>query len=69
MFKEIPYMICMGHLHHHQEDSIQDVKVIMSGSLIGTDEYAKNIRKVGSPSQAMVIFDENGKRCVYEICL
>ena len=67
MFKEIPYMICMGHLHHHQEDTVQGVKVLMTGSLVGTDEYAKNIRKVGSPSQAVVIFDEKGKRCVYDV--
>jgi len=39
----------------------------MTGSLVGTDEYAKNIRKVGSPSQAVVIFDEKGKRCVYDV--
>ena len=69
MIKEIPVSCYLGHLHHYAEDTIQGVNVIMSGSLIGTDTYAKDIRCFGSACQTVCLYDENGKVCSFNVVL
>ncbi len=69
MIGDIPKSCYLGHMHHYAEDTIQGVDVIMSGCLIGTDDYAKDIRKVGNACQTVCIYDKNGKVCSFNIIL
>jgi len=69
MYKQFPDLILIGHMHHFAIDTIQDVQVIMSGSLSGTDDYAKSIRKVGSASQTIIIYEDGKQEGIYNIKL
>lgn len=69
MLKYIPSTIFTGHYHHYFEDSIHGIDVIGSGSMSGTDEFAKSIRKTGYPCQTVCIYSEEGKECTYNVKL
>jgi len=69
MFKEIPDYVYLGHLHHFAVDTFHDVQVIMSGSLSGTDEYAKDIRRSGKACQTITIMNKEKEECIYNIKL
>ena len=66
-----PYdLICSAHLHHHSEDERNQTEIICNGSLMGTDEYAKELRLTGKPSQTLIISGKNSVReIVYKIDL
>lgn len=49
----------LAHYHSEKMKSFQGFKVIVSGSLVGTEQYAISKRLFGSPSQTLLIF-ENG---------
>ena len=63
------YGVLMGHLHHNKVDTIQGVKVIMSGSFLGMDDYCVSKRIVGRPEQLVCICDSSGIKCSYDIDL
>ena len=69
MLKKIPDYIIMGHTHHDQTEEINGVETIVNPSLVGSDEYAVNIRKTSKPAQKLLIFDESGLECTYKINL
>lgn len=73
MIKEFPVAIFTGHLHRNYEDEINEIDLIMSPSLIGTNTYAKSIRKTSKPRQKLVTFKNvNGEAvrgCTYLIDL
>lgn len=69
MFKFVAEEYHMGHLHHHFEKEEHDIEILINGSLQGTDDYAKDIRKTGRPMQKLMIYDEDGKLCTYKIKL
>lgn len=69
MFKEIPDIAFLGHMHHFMVDTIHDVQIVMSGSLSATDEYAKDIRRTGKASQTIVVFNDNKEECIYNVKL
>ncbi|MGG1663079.1 hypothetical protein [Brevibacillus sp. NRS-1366] len=69
MLKLFPVVVCMGHYHHNWEKEFNGIDVIVNPSLSGTDEYARDIRKVSKPAQKMLIFDETGQICTYKILL
>lgn len=69
MFKFVAEEYHMGHLHHHFEKEEHDIEILINGSLQGTDNYAKDIRKTGRPMQKLMIYDEDGKLCTYKIKL
>lgn len=66
-FKVFPSEIHMAHYHHHYEKEEYDMEVVINGSLMGTDTYAKSIRKTGRPMQKLMIYNEDGKLCTYKI--
>ena len=47
-----------GHLHHNKIDSIQGIKLIMSGSLQGVDDFCISKRLFGKPEQLVCICNE-----------
>lgn len=70
MTREIPDYIFMGHYHHHEENEVQGVEVIINSSFSGVDSYAKEIRKTSNPAQKLLIFDKyEGRLCTYNIRL
>ena len=58
--KEFIDYILLAHYHNPKEKTFQDCKVIVNGSLVGTEQYALSKRLFGSPTQKLLIFDEGG---------
>ena len=61
------YGVLTGHLHHNKIDSIQGIKLIMSGSLQGVDDFCVSKRIFGKPEQLVCICNEKGLKCAYDI--
>lgn len=53
-----PHIVLMGHYHNRQEFSMGGSKVFINGSLCGVDDYAKNNRYLGTPSQNLLVLDK-----------
>lgn len=67
--KNIDYLL-LGHWHSGKEFTIGKSETIVNGSLMGTDEYAKNLRLSSLPMQKMMIFSkEFGRECTYNITI
>lgn len=69
MYHVFPDFVFMGHFHHNAEKEIQGAEVIVNGSLCGTDDYAVCLRRTSKPSQKLIIFDEDGRLCTYNLRL
>lgn len=54
---EFPDYILMAHYHNSAEHTFQGAKLFISGSIIGTDNYAFSKRLFGQPEQKLLIFD------------
>lgn len=67
MLPEKIYAILMGHMHHNQTNNIQGYKTVMSGSLMGIDDYCIEKRILGKPQQNVCVCDKNGIKCIYDI--
>ena len=63
------YAVLMGHMHHNSTDVVQGIRVIRSGSFIGTDNYCISKRLYGQPEQIVCVVDEYGIRCTYDVDL
>lgn len=60
----------MGHRHHFSADEQQGTVIISNGSLMGTDNYAKDLRVASHATQNfIVVTNENPCECIYRICL
>lgn len=62
-------VIYVGHLHQEKEKMYQGTRVIMNNSLMGTDDYARSRCLFGEPSQAVVIYEEDGSFEDYRVVL
>ena len=68
--KNTPYCILCGHKHYPAMSDVSGIKVIQSGSLCGSgDEYTRQKRLTGEPSQTVLVVNENGIKCHYPIIL
>lgn len=65
----IPTDIYIAHKHHYQVEVVNGINVIMSGSICGTDEYAKNLRKTGNACQTVAVYNNLGLECLYNVVL
>ena len=54
---EFPDYILMAHYHNSSEHTFQGAKLFISGSVIGSDNYAFGKRLFGQPEQKLLIFD------------
>lgn len=61
------YAILCGHKHHNMINEVNGVKLIMSGSFMGVDDYCIQKRIYGKPQQLACICDKNGIVCHYDI--
>lgn len=63
-------LVCMAHRHHFAADEYNESIVISSSSLMGTDDYAKNLRLSAKPSQNLIIVtEENVTEAIYRVLL
>lgn len=51
-------MILTAHLHHFNADEKNEVLVVSNGSLMGTDQYAFDLRLSSKPSQNIILVSE-----------
>ena len=66
--KTTPYCVLCGHKHHPAMTDISGIKVVQSGSLGGSgDEYTRQKRLSGAPSQTVIVVSSKGIECVYPI--
>lgn len=67
MCKKFPKYIFTAHGHHLESNEEHCIEYIMNRSLMGTDDYAKSLRRTSKSGQLFIIFDKNGKKCIYDI--
>lgn len=69
MIDESIYCVHFGHLHHNATDTIQGYKVIMSGSLMGMDDYCVSKRIYSKAEQLVCVCTEEGIFSTHDIIL
>lgn len=63
------HAVLMAHRHHCATDSVQGVKIIQSGSFLGTDDYCISKRLFGKPEQIVTVVGDDGVECNYNVDL
>lgn len=69
LFNIKPDIVLLGHRHTNAMETVYDCKVLQSGCVSGTDQYAMSLRKSNRPEQTVSVIGENGLICVYDIQL
>lgn len=69
MFGIKPDIVLLGHRHTNGLTTVYDTKVIESGCVSGTDQYALSIRKANNPEQTVSVINKDGLVCVYDVRL
>ena len=69
MFGVKPDIVYLGHRHTNGLSTVFGSRVVESGSIIGTNNYAQDIRKTGKPEQTVSVVDANGLVCLYDVTL
>ena len=64
-----PNIVLLGHRHSNALTTVFDTKVIESGSVSGTDNYALSIRKATRPEQTVSVINNDGLVCIYDLQL
>lgn len=64
-----PDLCLLGHRHSNGYRTVYDTKVVESGCICGTDNYAIDKRIRNRPEQTVIVFNQNGIRCIYDIQL
>lgn len=64
-----PDIVLLGHRHTNGLTTVYDTKVIESGCVSGSDQFATSIRKVNRPEQTVSVIGEKGLLCLYDIQL
>ena len=66
--KMTPYCVICGHKHHPAMNDFSGIKVVQSGCLGGSgDEYTRQKRLTGNPSQTVLVVDNRGIKCCYPV--
>lgn len=66
--KMTPYCVICGHKHYPAMTDISGIKVVQSGSLCGSgDEFTRQKRLTGKPSQTVLVVNNKGIKCCYPI--
>jgi predicted phosphodiesterase len=69
MFGIKPDLVLLGHRHFNEVTTVYDTKVIQTGSILGTDDFAMSIRKTNKAEQNVAVIDKNGLVCTYDVRL
>lgn len=68
MLGRIPYAIMNGHNHYPMNTDINGVKIVQGGSMAGSgDNYTIEKRLSGKPNQTVLVCDEDGIDCIYNV--
>lgn len=67
LFGVRPSLVYLGHRHTNGLTTVYNTKVIESGTLSGTDNYALDLRLHSKPSQTISVVTENGLECLYDV--
>lgn len=62
-----PALVYLGHRHTNGLTTVYNTKVIESGTLSGTDNYALDLRLHSKPSQTISVITEDGLDCLYDV--
>lgn len=62
-----PDLVYLGHRHKNGLSTVYTTKVIESGTLSGTDNYALDLRLHGNPSQTISVITKDGLDCLYDV--
>lgn len=62
-----PSLVYLGHRHTNGLTTVYNTKVIESGTLSGTDNYALDLRLHSKPSQTISVITEDGLDCLYDV--
>lgn len=62
-----PRFVLMGHFHSNFEKNESGIDIIVNGTLSGVDAYAKEKRLVSQPMQKIMIINEKGRECTYNV--
>lgn len=63
-------LVCTAHRHHFSCEEDNKTIVVCNGTLMGTDEYAEDLRLSSSPSQNLIVVsDENPIEAIHRIIL
>lgn len=66
--KMTPYCVLCGHKHFPAMTDVSGIKVVQSGSLCGSgDEFTRQKRLTGKPSQTVLVVGDKGIRACYPI--
>lgn len=66
----LPEAIIKGHMHSPAYNEFNGVKMIQSGSLAGCgDNYTIEKRLTGKPSQTLLVCNDQGIECIYNVVL
>lgn len=69
MFGIKPDIVLLGHRHTNALTTVYDTKVIESGCVSGSDQFAVSTRKTNRPEQTVSVIDKNGLVCLHDIQL
>ena len=69
MFNIKPDIVLLGHRHTNGLTTVYDTKVIESGCVSGSDQFALSIRKVNRPEQTISVIGDGGLICLYDMQL
>lgn len=61
------YAVIGAHKHHNEQSYINNVKVLMGGSMLGMDDFCVTKRIVGIPQQMVCICTDNGVKAIYDV--
>lgn len=62
-----PSIVYLGHRHTNGLSTVYNTKVIESGTLSGTDNYALDLRLNSRPSQTISVITNDGLDCLYDV--
>lgn len=61
-------LVCTAHRHHFSCDESNKTVVVCNGTLMGTDEYAEDLRLSSTPSQTLIVVsDDNPVEAIHRI--
>ena len=68
MLGHVPYAILSGHRHSMFYKEFNGIRYIQAGSLCGSgDDYTVQKRLAGKPNQTVLVCDDNGIECIYNV--
>lgn len=69
LFGQIPDLVYLGHRHKNGMTTVNNTKIIESGCVSGSDNYAIDLRLNTAPEQTVSVVDKDGLVCLYDIQL